>query len=364
MTGTVRIGVIGAGVIGRTHLSTLRRDERCRIIGLADPTPAAAQLAAELGVPSFADHRDLLTTPGLDGVIIATPTALHVPIGLDAVAAGVPALVEKPIAPTVAQARSLAEAADRAGVPVLVGHHRRHNPVVVAAREAVRSGRLGRLTTVTALWTLRKPDDYYDVAWRREPGGGPVLTNLIHDIDVLRFVCGEIDSVQALVSSAGRGLPINDTAVVSLRFVSGAVGSITMSDAVAAPWAWDLTAGENPFFGRTDENCYLLAGSAGSLAVPSLRLWRYPGEIGWAADLAEERVAVTPGDPYARQLAHFRAVVRGNERPVIDARDATATLAATLAVEEAAAAGRRIDLAADGRSSNRPHPGVRDESGV
>lgn len=175
------------------------------------------------------------------------------PIALDAVAAGIPALVEKPIGPTVAEADRLADAAERAGVPLLVGHHRRHNPIVVAARDAVRSGRLGRLTTVTALWTPRKPDDYYDVAWRRQPGGGPVLTNLIHDIDVLRFVCGEITSVQAIVSSAGRGLPINDTAVVSLRFAGGGLGTITMSDAVAAPWAWDITSGENPFFGRTDE---------------------------------------------------------------------------------------------------------------
>lgn len=344
MTGTLGLGVIGAGVIGRTHLSTLQQDSGCRIVGLADPTPAAKELAGELGLTHYVDHLDLLARPGLAGVIIATPTALHVPIGLDAVAAGVPALVEKPIAPTVADAVTLTQAAQRAGVPLLVGHHRRHNPIVVAARDAVRSGRLGRLTTVTALWTLRKSDDYYDVAWRRQPGGGPVLTNLIHDIDLLRFVCGDIESVQALVSTSGRGLPINDTAVVALRFASGALGTITMSDAVAAPWAWDLTSGENPFFGRTNENCYLLAGSDASLAVPSMRLWRYVDEVGWGSPLSEESVAVEPGDPYARQLSHFLAVIRGEELPVITGTDATATLAATLAVEEAAAAGRPIQL--------------------
>ncbi len=338
------IGVIGAGVIGRTHLSMLRNDSDCRIVGLADPTPAARELAGELGLTHFTDHRDLLEAPGLAGVIIAAPTALHVPIALDAVAAGLPALVEKPIAPTVADARALAEAAEKAGVPLLIGHHRRHNPIVVAAREAVRSGLLGRLTTVTALWTLRKPDDYYDIAWRRQPGGGPVLTNLIHDIDVLRFVCGEIDSVQAMVSTAGRGLPINDTAVVSLRFTGGALGTITMSDAATAPWAWDLASGENPFFGQSSENCYLLAGSDASLAVPSMRLWRYAGEIGWDQQLTETTLAVEPGDPYARQLSHFLAVIRGQEQPVIGGADATITLAATLAVEEAAATARPIVL--------------------
>lgn len=184
---------------------------------------------------------------------------------------------------------------------------------------------------------------------------------MIHDIDVLRFVCGEIDSVQALTSSAGRGLPINDTAVVSVSFAGGALGTITMSDAVAAPWAWDLTSGENPFFGRTDENCYLLAGSEASLAVPSMRLWRYPGAIGWATELAEDRVPVATGDPYARQLAHFLAVIRGDERPVVGARDATATLAATLAVEEAAAAGHRIALSGHRTDVFGIGPGDRDQ---
>lgn len=170
---------------------------------------------------------------------------------------------------------------------------------------------------------------------------------MIHDVDVLRFVCGEIEVIQAIASSAGRGLPITDTAAVALRFASGAVGTITLSDTAAAPWAWDLTAGENPAFGRTDENCYLLTGSDGSLAVPGLQWWRYPdaARAGWHHALVQERLPVVPADPYARQLAHFRAVIRGESAPLVGVRDATPTLAATLAVEDAAATGRPVELA-------------------
>ena len=92
-----------------------------------------------------------------------------------------------------------------AGVPVLVGHHRRHNPRIKAVREMIAKGQIGQLTAVVGLWLLKKPDSYFDVAWRREPGGGPILINLVHDIDDLRFICGEIVEVQALTSNSARG---------------------------------------------------------------------------------------------------------------------------------------------------------------
>src|SRR5207237_7798811 len=134
--------------------------------------------------------------------------------------------------------------AERAGVALLVGHHRRYNPVIEKSRELVRSGALGKLITVVALWLIRKPDDYFEIAWRREQGGGPILINLIHDIDDLRYICGEIDSVQAMTSNAMRGFAVEDTAAITLRFFNGAIGTVTVSDAVPAPWWWEITSGE------------------------------------------------------------------------------------------------------------------------
>ena len=139
---------------------------------------------------------------------------------------GIPVLVEKPIADTLDAALALADASEAAGVPVLVGHHRRHNPIVRKAREIVQSGALGRLTAVSATWLVCKPDDYFDVAWRREPGGGPILINLIHDIDNLRFIAGDIAAVQGMTSSARRGFPVEDTAALLLRFRDGALGTV------------------------------------------------------------------------------------------------------------------------------------------
>ena len=213
------------------------------------------------------------------------------------------------------------------------------------ARDLVRGGAIGRLTAVAALWLIRKPDDYFDVAWRREQGGGPVLINLIHDIDDLRFVCGEIESVQAMLSSGVRGFPVEDTAAITLRFAGGALGTVTVSDVVPAPWSWEITSGESAIYPQRPENCDLFAGTEGSLTVPKLELWRYQGERSWTAPLMKETIETVAEDPLTRQLRHFARVIRGEEPPRITGTDATRTLAATLAVHRAAASGQAVSVA-------------------
>ena len=340
----LRIGIVGAGMFGRRHAAIIAGEPQCIVAAVADPTADARAWAAAQGHAHFDGHDAMLAAARLDGVIVATPNATHVPVALACVRRGLPVLVEKPIAETVAGGRELVAAAGRAGVPLLVGHHRRYNPIMEQARAIVQQGRLGRLTAVTAMWMLQKPDPYFDVAWRRGPSGGPVLINLVHDIDDLRYVCGEIASVVAITANGVRGFAVEDSAAIALRFASGALGTITVSDAVAAPWSWELTSGEAPAYPQRPENCYLFAGTQGALAVPRLQLWRYAGETGWNAPLSCETITVASADPLARQIAHFCRVIRGEESPRIDGADALATLAATMAVHEAAASGRAVEL--------------------
>src|SRR5258708_256744 len=163
------------------------------------------------------------------------------------------------------------------------GTPRGPNPLIERAREVGRGGRIGRLAAVAALWLLQKPADYFDVAWRREAGGGPLLINLIHDIDDLRYICGEIAEVRAITANAARGFPVEDSAAVTLRFANGAVGSATVSDAVPAPWSWELASGENPVYPQQPENCYFFSGTSGSLALPRVDPWRSGARSGWDA---------------------------------------------------------------------------------
>ena len=335
-----RIVVVGAGLVGRKHAALVARNA-C-LAAIVDPDPAAKALASELGAPHFASLDDCLSERAPDGAIVATPNRLHVEHGLACVRAGVPTLVEKPIADRADSAAHLVQEAERAGVPLLVGHHRRHNPLIARAKETIESGRLGRLTLVDASFWLYKPDDYFEQDWRRKPGAGPVFINLIHDIDLLRHLCGEIAVVRAVEASAARGHEVEDTAVVLLEFENGALGTVSISDATVAPWSWEMTAGENPAYPHVEAGAYRIGGTHGALSLPDLRLWRHPGQRSWWSPIEAERLTFEPADPLVRQIQHFADVIAGRAAPLVDGREGLASLAAVEAIKRAATTGEPV----------------------
>jgi predicted dehydrogenase len=206
----------------------------------------------------------------------------------------------------------------------------------------LHAGKLGRLINVTALWQLQKPDSYFETAWRREPGAGFLLTNLIHDLDLLRHLCGEVVQVQAFTRNDVRGFANEDSAAVLLQFANGALGSLTGSDAVAAPWSWELDAGESPVYPRQDgQPCYLLAGTQGALSIPQLKRWHYAeAGSGWHTPLLQSEESIPAGEALTLQLQHFVRVARGEQAPLIDAADGGRTLALIEAIRQAAETGR------------------------
>ncbi len=342
---SVPIAVIGAGIIGARHARLAAAEPECRLLGLADPTPAAAELAAELGVAHYASAQALLEKESPEGVVIAAPNALHLPIGRMCAERGIHLLVEKPVAESVAAGRQLVEAAEAAGVAMMVGHHRRFDPALDAAKQIV-ADEIGDLVAVSAMWSALKPDPYYDVAWRREAGGGPVLINMIHDINALQHICGQIASVYAETVPSRRGHPVEDTAAVVLRFAGGAIGTIMLTDAAPSPWGWEAGTNDNPGIAASGQNCYRFVGTTGALDFPNLTLWRHDGEIpgGWQLPYTSEARPTGERDSLTWQLRHFCRVVRGEEEPRVSGREGLATLAATMAVHESASSGRPVSL--------------------
>jgi predicted dehydrogenase len=337
--------LFGAGGIGRTHIDRITRSDNLCLAGIADPSEASKTLAAQLGVAWFADHRALLDAVRPQGAIIATPNALHVPMALDCLERGVPVLVEKPMADTVLEAQKLVAAQAQTGTAVLVGHHRRHNPINARARDIVQSGKLGRLVSANVMATFLKPDGYFDAAWRKQKGGGPILINLSHEIDMLRFFMGEIQSVQAISSNAVRGFEVEDTAAAVFRFANGALGTVVLSDTVTSPWCWDFCAGEQDVYPRQNVQSHFIGGTHGALSLPDLALWNYQGERSWYAEMTRSQSYVHQVDAYTRQLQHFKAVIEGREQPLCSALDGLRTMQALFAVSEAAQSGQSVQLA-------------------
>lgn len=340
----VKLAVLGAGLIGRRHIQHVLAEPQAELLAVVDPMPLGQQIARESGAKWFPSFAAMIETDRPDGIIVATPNQVHVANGLEAVAAGVPALIEKPIADDIAAGEQLIGAAEAAGVSLLVGHHRRHNPMIQKAKEIIDSGELGRILVANAMFWLFKPDDYFDIDWRRQAGAGPVFLNLIHDVDNLRYLLGDIVAVQARESNVVRGNVVEETAVILMEFASGLLATASVSDTVVAPWSWEMTTGENPAYPKTEEACYRIGGTHGSLSIPSLDVWKNGTKRSWWEPFEKQRIAVQDEDPLALQIRQFCKVIRGEEPPLVSGREGLNTLKVILAVKQSAESGERMVL--------------------
>lgn len=339
MAAPVPVCVIGGGGIGLRHAEQAIECEAVTLSAVVEPGAARREELLAMGLPVVATLED--APSGTRAAVVATPTPDHVGSGLAVIERGWAALVEKPVTQTIEEGARLCEAAEARGVPLVTGHHRRCHPFVSEARAML--GRIGDLVGVNGMWALRKRDAYYDAPWRRKKGAGPILTNLSHEIDLLRFFAGEIVEVSAMTANARRGLEIEDTAAISFRFANGALGTFLISDAGASPWAFEAASGENPAIAFSGQDAMRMVGAKGALGFPSLELWR--GSEGAETDWRNP-MQVTAGpelptvDPIREQLARFARVAEGGEDPLLaTGRDGLATVAVTEAVLKSAESG-------------------------
>ncbi|HEY8254906.1 MAG TPA: Gfo/Idh/MocA family oxidoreductase [Rhizomicrobium sp.] len=333
----LRIAVLGAGLIGRRHIETiLAMPEAAELAAVADPVADPGQFDLK-GAAWFTGERQMLDQVKPEAVVIATPNVLHLDQGKLCCERGIHFLMEKPVTATIAEAAALVRLVSESGVRTLVGHHRRYLAPVEDAKAVIESGKIGRLVAASVLWATRKPDDYFQTAWRTRAGGGPLLINAIHEIDMLRHLCGEIAAVGGIKSNAIRGFAVEDSAAALFRFDNGALGTLALTDAAFSPWTIEQGSKENPLFPYAGQSAYRLTGTEGSLELPVVKLWRAatPGGNQWNKPIDGEALPERYHDPYKAQLAHFQRLIRLNEAPLVSVLDGARTLAATLAIAQA-----------------------------
>lgn len=366
----LKIAIIGAGLIGPRHAQAAISNSSTELVALVDPAPSGPAMAARFHTryfPSISamlaaaaaaasdDDESNFTKP--DAAIVCTPNDTHVPVAKDLLSAGIHVLVEKPLSTSVASGLSLLRHAakpEHSHLKLLVGHHRRFNPYVVKTKELVESGSLGRIIAVNGLWTLYKPPEYFvpPTEWRRSraAGGGVILINLIHDVDVLQYLLGPIVRVHAERTLPSRPNPPHDAedgAALTLRFASGAVGTFLVCDAAPSPHSFEAGTGENPSIPRTGADFYRIFGSEAALSVPDMVRWSYDGRNAksWTQPLTVERIEVSRDIvPLEAQLAHFVDFIEGRAEPRCTGREGLRALVVCDAVRRALESGMPVEV--------------------
>lgn len=355
----MRIAVIGPGMMGLEHAIRIRRSADLELAGIVHPDTSRRFPSDFDEIPISSSIDALSRRVNIDGVIIATPNRQHVSDIRQCAMLGLPMLVEKPMADTFAGAVAAVQAIEARRIPTIIGYHRLYSPVIEKAAAIVASGELGELVCVRGCAKYLKPQAYFiQRPWRATGGGGPLKINFVHDIASMIHVLGRVAEVQAIASSRVRGSEVEDTAVASLVFEDGILGSFVISDCVASCESWEASTGDNPRFPHyAMENCYEISGTRGSLKVPGLEMIKADLETpSWERPFERSMIAWIAADPWARQLAHFAEVVAGTASPRVTPRFGLHVAAVMSAIDRSIATGARVRVPATPMESVDRHP--------
>ena len=324
----VKLLLAGTGLIGHRHMQHILEHPELELVGVIDPLITNEKIE---GVKTYHSLNDLNNVA--EGIILATPTDTHADLTIQALEMGMHVLVEKPVAASLLEADKMISASEKTGLSILVGHHRRHHPLVNETINILKSGKIGRPVAASLMWLMRKQDEYFDVDWRKGIDGGPVKQNLIHDVDTLRAFFGEIISVVGSGTNIVRNANRHENGGVVLGFETGMVATITFSDATPTPWGFEAGTGESPYIPKTNQSSMFIACTNGGLEFPTLKLWS--GASNWNEKPIMEHQNISEAVPLIRQLEHFSDVIREKATPIVDAKSARETLSVILQIEQA-----------------------------
>lgn len=230
----LRWGVIGVKGIGQAHLRAAQAHPEVQVVAAADLDGEAAEAAARSsGARAYTDHREMLAAGGIDVVSVAVPHAALAPLAADCLRAGCHVLVEKPLARHVHEAAELLELAQARGLRIAVAYQYRTYATPTLLKALIDSGEIGQVQQIVWAWNEFRPHAYYARAgWRASwegAGGGLLMNQISHDVDLLRWLVGDVESVSAHLANQIHATPLEDALAASLRFKNGALGAISAS---------------------------------------------------------------------------------------------------------------------------------------
>jgi predicted dehydrogenase len=326
-------GFVGCGNITQTH-ARAAREAGLRTAAFFGRDPAKAEaLAGRFGGRAFARYEDFLAHRPMDLVVIGSPSGMHAEQGIAAAERGLHVLVEKPIDVTTARGEALVSAAERAGVKLGVLFQDRRNPGLVRLRAFLAGGGLGRVLLASARVKWHRPAEYYSGSrWRgtKALDGGAALVNQgIHTVDLLLWLLGPVDRVQALTATRLHAIEAEDVALALLRFTSGAVATLEATTAAfpGYPRRVEISGTEGTVVVEGDEVV------AADLRSPA------PGLVseGTSGAASAATAVVSDAIPHRRMIEDFARAIETRGSPACDGREGLRSLALVEAVYAAAA---------------------------
>src|SRR5215208_901330 len=332
----LRWGLIGASTIGRGWMvPAINSQPDSTVVAVTSSSPERARrYADELGIPkAFASVADLLAEATIGAIYISTTNEWHEPQALAAIAAGKHVLCEKPLALVLESAQRMVAAAAAAGVLLGTNHHLRNAATHRKMRELIQTGIIGRPLAARVFHAVYLPPHLQ--SWRidrPEAGGGVILDITVHDADTLRFVLGdEVAEVTAMAANQGMGRAgLEDGVMGVMRFEKGVIAQF--HDAFTAPHAY---------------TGFEVHGTEGSLYGRDVMTQRPIGTVTVRRGGAVEEVPLDHENLYEQSVRCFNAAIRGEGEPAATGTDGIRSLAVALAVREAAASGRTVQIAGD-----------------
>jgi predicted dehydrogenase len=303
----MRCALVGLGQIGATHLEAMRGVEGAELVAVAEPREAAWAAAKDRGLRCYTDAREPALAESVDAVVIATPPSTHHELVCHFLERGVHVLCEKPLAPSSREARAMLELAHSRGLELMMASKFRYVGDVVEARALLESGLIGAPVLLENTFTGKVSMKDRWNAQRAIAGGGVLIDNGTHSVDIARFLLGPLTEVQALLGPSLQGLEVEDSARLFFRTGGGAHGSADLT--------WSLQ--------KEAEGYVTVYGAKGALQLGwKGSRYRTDGQPGWVAF----------GEGYDKlrclraQFANFVGVIRGSDRPRITSADALASV--------------------------------------
>jgi UDP-N-acetyl-2-amino-2-deoxyglucuronate dehydrogenase len=335
---TVGFAILGAGMVADYHRQAViaNADLGARLVAFGHYNPARfAEISAEFGVPC-ASQEDLLADPAVDVVCICTPSGQHAAQAIAAARAGKHVLVEKPMALSLDDADATVAACDRAGVKLGVVLQRRAEPLFQRIHRAIEAGDLGELTLGVVTMPYHRSQAYYEQAdWRGTwtlDGGGVLMNQGIHLVDLLVWAMGDPVHVQAQADTLHRDIEVEDTLAATLRFANGALATITATTTTAPGFAHRIeiygTGGCIQVEGESVERWELADPAQATVEPPQTAATA-------AAGAGSDPRGIAPTGHIAI-VRDFIQALRADRAPRVNSAEGRRSLAAVLAIYEAA----------------------------